>query len=476
MTDPPDYLWDRTGSDPEVERLEELFGGLRVPAVPPELPSKRRLGGWIAAAAVVAALVSLEVATDRRPVPVEPGAGGSEQDGAASGPTAPRLPFPAGRSGPPGARPASADGADAAGSEAGAVLLLDDEQEVQFVAGEVRFEDDDRATGLAYSEEGTIYAAQGRLRHPRLSADGSRVSFELVQSAPRSSELWIGDLVGSRVVGLTRKEEWGGGGPAKRSGALAWSAVRPRDHAWIVANEGELYEIHLSSGEVIRSPGGANLDPSWDPTASRLVFSSSRSGSVDLYLWDDGTELQLTYESETMEVHPRFLPDGNRVVYAESNSDGADLVMLDIERGARRKLVEWEGVHCTRASPSPDGDKIAFAANRETDGTTDFDLWVTGLGPDSIPVRLGGPVHLPSRGSFSWTPDGQYVVAAMADPGTSDCIALVPIDGSEPECLDLGTEVNRDPHVVAVDDALLLAWVSLRRSGRQLNIVRLQMP
>ncbi|MBL8233475.1 MAG: FecR domain-containing protein [Bryobacterales bacterium] len=53
-----DYLWDKSGSpDPEVERLEQLLGGLRHRGAAPELPKPGRRFSWQRYAAIAAALV-----------------------------------------------------------------------------------------------------------------------------------------------------------------------------------------------------------------------------------------------------------------------------------------------------------------------------------------------------------------------------------------------------------------------------------
>ncbi len=462
MAEREDYLWDGTGSDPEVERLEELFGELRVAAVPPALPARRPRGVWIAAAAVLIVgltAVGLEVRDQR-----DRGADGSEtaaRDGAPITVTQEKAAAP--RTDPPPAREAKAPSR----------VAVAPAEDVLFVAGPIAFDDDPSPTGLSYDEQGVIYSAPGtRLQSPRLSADGARVSFEVHHLANRRVELWGADLVETNVVGLTRKADIGQGLSDTRNEALAWDHKRPSRHAWVVSGPGHP-AIHLSSGEVIATPGGANKDPSWDPSSSRFVFSSGRTGNGDLYLWDDGTQLQLTYDNRKTELYPRFTPDGETVVYVRAGGGSSDIMMMDVLRFTSLPLVEWEDADCSRPSPSPDSQEAVFVSNQGTASAQDFDLWLTDLRPGAEPRRLGGPVHVPAAGGFTWTPDGKHVAAAMADPST-DCIALIATDGSGAECLELDTEINREPHLSPTQDGLLLAWTSLRGSARQLNIARLE--
>ena len=80
MSRTDDYLWDRSGDDPEVERLEGLLGGLAHDAPLAPLAPRRRsrrlaiglaVGGALTAAAVIALLVS-----GRDPAPAVAGCGG----------------------------------------------------------------------------------------------------------------------------------------------------------------------------------------------------------------------------------------------------------------------------------------------------------------------------------------------------------------------------------------------------------------
>jgi Tol biopolymer transport system component len=203
------------------------------------------------------------------------------------------------------------------------------------------------------------------------------------------------------------------------------------------------------------------------------VFSSNRGVSFDLYLWDGGTELQLTYDERNEEVHPQFSPDGSRLAYVRRGTGSSHIMLLDIDRFTSLALVQWSGVDSKRPSWSPDGSQVAFFSNKTT-SVAEFGLWVTDARPGSTPLNLATRVRLPTKGPAVWTPDGKHVIAVIADPDTRDCVALIPVDGSGPRCLDLGTDVNLDPQLVIVDGAWVLAWTSLRRSGRQLNIAELE--
>ena len=57
-----DYLWDKSGGDPEIQRLETALRPLAYSGAPPVLPHPRpRLSWWLAGAGAAAALMALLV-------------------------------------------------------------------------------------------------------------------------------------------------------------------------------------------------------------------------------------------------------------------------------------------------------------------------------------------------------------------------------------------------------------------------------
>jgi hypothetical protein len=66
-----DYLWDKSGSDPEVERLEQALQPLAFRGAPPVLPSRRSVGrtAFLAGGLAAAALMALLLWRPWRPLP-----------------------------------------------------------------------------------------------------------------------------------------------------------------------------------------------------------------------------------------------------------------------------------------------------------------------------------------------------------------------------------------------------------------------
>ena len=115
---------------------------------------------------------------------------------------------------------------------------------------------------------------------------------------------------------------------------------------------------------------------------------------------------------------PAIAPDGkhaalvvSRVVWDQDRRTH-DLVLLDLQNGARQTLVEnREGL----ADPafSPDGRQVGFVADDTVDKQTHTRLFI-------VP-SAGGPARPVTDGDtdvaeFSWRPDGRAFAYASADP------------------------------------------------------------
>jgi Tol biopolymer transport system component len=155
------------------------------------------------------------------------------------------------------------------------------------------------------------------------------------------------------------------------------------------------------------------------PDRRHIAFTSDRYGSADLFVMDlaaDGTSTgirRLTTEPAGDEVDPSWSPDGSRIVFAAQRDGWSRLVVIGADGSGARLLTAgtWN------ASPawSPDGERIAFVAPSGT--PSNDDIWVVGAdGSDphillDATLRDSGPV---------WAPDGTRIAFAGGRPGAYD--------------------------------------------------------
>ena len=162
-----------------------------------------------------------------------------------------------------------------------------------------------------------------------------------------------------------------------------------------------------ANGSLVYVPGfgGAAFD-----LTSRLVVTG-RDGA--------GTPLA---EIASTGWYPRYSPDGTRVAFAAQHADGADVWVLDIERGTRTRLTS-EGLNRFFPVWSPDGSQLAFA---EGAGATNRVLLVSADGS-------GEPETLLDRDErqfpTSWIADGNVMTIYIDNAATARDLYMLPIDG-----------------------------------------------
>jgi len=83
------------------------------------------------------------------------------------------------------------------------------------------------------------------------------------------------------------------------------------------------------------------MDGSWSPDSSQIIFESNRDGDWDIYIMNaDGSNVhQLTF-NESADEAPVFSPDGKLIAF-ESNIDGDwELYLMDINGKQISKLTD----------------------------------------------------------------------------------------------------------------------------------------
>ena len=151
--------------------------------------------------------------------------------------------------------------------------------------------------------------------------------------------------------------------------------------------------------------------PTWSPEGTRIVFSSNRGRSRDLWIMDaDGSGLRRLTRNRAPKAQdsaPTLSPDGRRVAFARSLRGGnQEIYVINLDGTGLRRLTRFPGIDFDPAW-SPDGTQIAFwrALRRakktvhqvfaiDADGTNLSQLtWGTGASSDSP----------------SWSPDGTRI-------------------------------------------------------------------
>lgn len=210
--------------------------------------------------------------------------------------------------------------------------------------------------------------------------------------------------------------DFDGTGPREAVGIVG-PVTSPSGDRVVFAALGDLWSLPVGgSARRLTRDAHVDLDPDVSPGGGRIVWSSDRAGTPDLWVRqsETGDERRLT-ESEGAERHPAWGPEGRRVAFL---GDGGALKVVDVESGRIRTV--HEPVHGTGAPTwSPDGTLIAVSAlepysSRYREGTNRILVVpVDGGEPyrvDPVPHRSVG-----TRGTDGpvWSPDGDQMAFVL---------------------------------------------------------------
>ena len=197
--------------------------------------------------------------------------------------------------------------------------------------------------------DGFFHTGDGRIRHR--GRDGGQV-----RDIPFAASVTL-----NREPYTRRPRDLVTPGPFPVRGVVSPS-VSPDGRQVAFSALGDLW-VHTVGGGVERVTDDrwVETDPAWSPDGSRIVFSSDRAGTLDLYLWHvrDGNIERLT--EGTGAALAAWSPDGGRIAFVGSGYQvGVNIV--DLAGGSVREIRS--GLNgAGRPSWSPDGASVVVSAH-----------------------------------------------------------------------------------------------------------------
>ena len=203
-----------------------------------------------------------------------------------------------------------------------------------------------------------------------------------------------------------------------------------------------------------------DVDPSWSPDGSKIVFASSRDGNFELYVMDpDGSNQErLTNTPMVSESEPRWSPDGRKIAFKvdvpwsspnnfEMNADGSN--PLRWSRGVKPTDLSW----------SPDGSKITFMSRGE--------LWVVGDDGSAL-TKITNLQPKYRAQAPAWSPDGTKIAFQTNLEGNME-IYVVNADGSDQTRLTNSAASNEAP--AWSPDSKKIVFQSGRERGLDIYVI-----
>jgi Tol biopolymer transport system component len=189
----------------------------------------------------------------------------------------------------------------------------------------------------------------------------------------------------------------------------------------------EIYTLDESLARVQLTDNAA-LDflPGWSPAGSQIVFSSERTGDLDIWIMNlDGSGAHnLTQSPTSQETGPDWSAMGGRIAYTSFSSS-------PVERDIW--IVNGDGTGATNLtnstsddvgpSWSPDGTKIAFFSDRDGD----YDIYVMNSDGTSVVQLTNDPQ---TDATPDWSPDGTEIAFSRLTPGSDGDIWVMNTDGT----------------------------------------------
>lgn len=170
-------------------------------------------------------------------------------------------------------------------------------------------------------------------------------------------------------------------------------------------------------------------------TKIAFIYSKGRVRELAMMDYDGHNVRQLTSDN-SISSHPRWSPDGRRIIYNSYLQTYLDVFEADIVTHARRKVAGFPGMN-SGAEYSPDGATIALTLSK--DGNPELYTMSAGGGGLKRLTNTKG-----AESSPTWSPDGRQIAYVSDDRGSPQ-IYLIDRDGGEPTRLTVSPSYNTEP-------------------------------
>jgi len=186
-------------------------------------------------------------------------------------------------------------------------------------------------------------------------------------------------------------------------------------------------EVYLSdydgkNAKRLTRNGSINLSPKWAPDGKKIVYTTYTPGWPVLYMLDLRTgRTSVISKRQGINIGGRVSPDGLKVALTMSTEKSPELFVLDLVTGEKKRYTNNYGIDVS-PSWSPDGKNVVFVS----DISGNPHLFV-------LDFATGKTRRLTFKGQYNsspaWSPDGKMIAFSRADKGTFHIWVIKP-DGS----------------------------------------------
>ncbi|HYC61942.1 MAG TPA: protein kinase [Thermoanaerobaculia bacterium] len=183
---------------------------------------------------------------------------------------------------------------------------------------------------------------------------------------------------------------------AMRDGTLVLDVRSPRDNLRAISGATERW---------ITRGNSSDRQPSYAPDGKAVLFSSNRSGNLDLWsiATDGGTVRRIT-DDGAEDWDPGFTPDGKKIVWSSGRSGNLEIWIANAD-GSDAKQISHDGVDAENPTATADGQWIVYCSfNPAKSG-----IWKVRADGTQATHIVKARTSLPEV-----SPDGQYVAYRLA--------------------------------------------------------------
>ncbi len=227
-----------------------------------------------------------------------------------------------------------------------------------------------------------------------------------------------------------------------------------------------LYEIDIEGETARELLGGVSIDrqPAYHPDGSRMLFTSSRTGNVDLFSYEfaTGELLQLT-DHPASDWDGAYTPDGKSILWSSERGGNLEIWTATLD-GSNPRQITRDGVGAENPTMTADGQWIVYtSANIEHPGI----VKIRADGSDRQQLATGDWTN----GEVS--PDGRFAFYLRTDEATLRSVGAV-VDLASGETTPFTFEVIYHLRSQSVSygrarwmpDGSAIAYVGLDEQGR----------
>ena len=153
-----------------------------------------------------------------------------------------------------------------------------------------------------------------------------------------------------------------------------------------------------------------------------LVYAPTGGASAVLLAWWDRSGKQVgSFGPPGIYNNFRLAPDEKRIAFSSTQTENADVWVLDSARGVASRLTFHPGID-DPPMWSFDGRSVVWASNR----AGAFDLYVksaNGAGPEQLLIKMGTPAGWPE----DWSRDGRFLLYQIPGAKTGQDLWIAPL-------------------------------------------------